>query len=85
MQELSFGQQIDPVKTFTNYENGSRVLLSTTIFITVYINNKILFTLCLRGFTKLKKFQKSLKKTWIELNPPTHPPIQIKKKLETHQ
>ena len=30
----------------------------------------------LRGFAKLKKIQKS-KKNWIELNPPTHPPIQI--------
>ena len=30
----------------------------------------------LRGFAKLKQFQKS-KKIWMELNPPTHPPIQI--------
>ena len=30
----------------------------------------------LRGFAKLKKF-KNPKKNWIELNPPTHPPIQF--------
>ena len=34
-----------------------------------------------RDFAKLKKFQKSKKKTWIDLTPPTHP-IQIF--LETH-
>ena len=31
-----------------------------------------------KGFAKLKKFQKSQKKTWIELTPTHPPPIQKK-------